>query len=337
MSSVNKVPTHIISGFLGSGKTTVISHLLKHKPQHENWAVLVNEFGKVGIDGSLIKSTSSQDNQIFVKEVPGGCMCCAAGVPVNVALVEILRKIKPDRLLIEPSGLGHLDEIVDILQSETFRHHIGLGYTITLVDARNIADSRYTSHSNFKQQLALADIIVASHADLYDNKQIEKLNRWLALQHEINPKLVTSISNGKLPVSLLTKQSFDENDGNIDLAHTSELEWQNLVNANQAELEQSIADNEVISYHNKGDGYFSYGWHLGQQYLFSLNKLQVFVQEFSQYRVKALVLTDKGIVSVNQTKIDVLPEQENVNESCFEMICWQEVAELEKYVKDCLC
>src|SRR5688500_14976207 len=105
------IPTNIITGFLGVGKTTAILHLLKHKPQHERWAVLVNEFGEVGIDGSLLTGASAADGDIFIREVPGGCMCCAAGLPMQIALNRLLSKARPHRVLIEPTGLGHPAEI----------------------------------------------------------------------------------------------------------------------------------------------------------------------------------------------------------------------------------
>ncbi len=66
--------TNLITGFLGSGKTTTIRHLLAHKPEHERWAVLVNEFGEIGIDGALLA-----DSGAVLKEIPGGCMCCVNG------------------------------------------------------------------------------------------------------------------------------------------------------------------------------------------------------------------------------------------------------------------
>ena len=115
-----KVPTNIITGFLGSGKTTAIQSLLKQKPAHEKWAVLVNEFGEIGIDGTILS-----DSGAIIKEVPGGCMCCAAGVPTSVALVALL-KTEPDRLIVEPTGLGHPKKIFSTLSSEQFSQHIEL-------------------------------------------------------------------------------------------------------------------------------------------------------------------------------------------------------------------
>ena len=80
---LSAVPTNIITGFLGAGKTSAILHLLKTKPVHERWAVLVNEFGEIGVDGSLFEGLYGEQQSVFIREVPGGCMCCAAGLPTS--------------------------------------------------------------------------------------------------------------------------------------------------------------------------------------------------------------------------------------------------------------
>lgn len=107
--------TNLITGFLGSGKTTSILHLLAHKPADEKWAVLVNEFGEVGIDGALLAESGA-----LLKEIPGGCMCCVNGLPMQVGLNALLRQGKPDRLLIEPTGLGHPKQILDMLTAAIY-------------------------------------------------------------------------------------------------------------------------------------------------------------------------------------------------------------------------
>jgi len=98
---ITNIPTNLIMGFLGVGKTTAILDLLKQKPQNENWAILVNEFGKVGIDGSIFSLAGAT-----VKEVSGGCLCCATALPFQISINRLLKEVKPDRLLIEPTGLG---------------------------------------------------------------------------------------------------------------------------------------------------------------------------------------------------------------------------------------
>ena len=103
------IPTHLIAGPLGAGKTSLIRHLLAHKPAHERWAVLINEFGQIGLDQALM--TGSYDG-VSLSEIPGGCLCCVAGTPFQVGLARLLRQARPDRLLIEPSGLGHPAELL---------------------------------------------------------------------------------------------------------------------------------------------------------------------------------------------------------------------------------
>ncbi len=120
----NRVPTTIVTGFLGSGKTTAILNMLKQKPENENWAVLVNEFGEIGIDGALMSEQGA-----LIKEVPGGCMCCTAGVPMSVGINALLRT-KPDRLLIEPTGLGHPKQVMAVLTSEQYQPYVDLKATI---------------------------------------------------------------------------------------------------------------------------------------------------------------------------------------------------------------
>lgn len=123
--------TNLITGFLGSGKTTSILHLLAHKDPNEKWAVLVNEFGEVGIDGALLA-----DSGALLKEIPGGCMCCVNGLPMQVGLNTLLRQGKPDRLLIEPTGLGHPKQILDLLTAPVYEPWIDLRATLCILDPR---------------------------------------------------------------------------------------------------------------------------------------------------------------------------------------------------------
>ena len=112
------IPTNIVTGFLGAGKTTSIIGLLAARPADETWAVLVNEFGEVGIDKALITGELGDCDDVVVLEVPGGCMCCTAGISMNIALSEIIFLVQPDRILIEPTGLGHPNEVMQTLHHE---------------------------------------------------------------------------------------------------------------------------------------------------------------------------------------------------------------------------
>lgn len=105
------VPVTIITGALGSGKTTCLRGIIAAKPKDEVWAILINEFGAVGIDALTLQGTptaiSSPDGSVTVRQIAGGCMCCVLAGPMNIAIAQVIRQVKPDRLILEPSGLGH--------------------------------------------------------------------------------------------------------------------------------------------------------------------------------------------------------------------------------------
>ncbi len=160
---IHHVKTNIITGFLGVGKTTVIKHLISKRSHGERWAVLVNEFGEMGIDGHMLESNS---NAITVKQVPGGCICCAAGLPLQVAVNQLLKQARPDRLIIEPSGMGHPRNILKSLGEAHYADVLDMHACLCLLDPRNLQDSRYLESELFIDQIDVADIIVANKTDL---------------------------------------------------------------------------------------------------------------------------------------------------------------------------
>ena len=147
---LSNIPTHLIAGPLGAGKTSLIRHLLAHKPAHERWAVLINEFGQIGLDQALLTTT---DEGISLTEVPGGCLCCVNGVPFQVGLARLLRKARPDRLLIEPSGLGHPAALLEQLAEPPWLGVLALQPSVLVLDAAAMARGEALPAS---QRLALA-------------------------------------------------------------------------------------------------------------------------------------------------------------------------------------
>lgn len=103
-SSMMPIPTNLITGFLGSGKTTAINRLLEHRPDGERWSIFVNEYGIVTVDELLIDSECPEVN---VQEVGGGCLCCTVAFAFDAVFSQFIRRSKPDRLLLEPSDAGH--------------------------------------------------------------------------------------------------------------------------------------------------------------------------------------------------------------------------------------
>ena len=151
VTMLSNIPTHLIAGPLGAGKTSLIRHLLAHKPAHERWAVLINEFGQIGLDQALLTSAGEG---ISLSEVPGGCLCCVNGAPFQIGLARLLRKAQPDRLLIEPSGLGHPAELLRQLAEPPWDGVLALQPGVLVLDAAALASGQALPES---QQAALAD------------------------------------------------------------------------------------------------------------------------------------------------------------------------------------
>lgn len=186
------IPTTLITGFLGSGKTTAILDAFQRRPSGERWAVLVNEFGRIGIDGEVL-----DDGGLSVREIAGGCVCCTAQGSLRAGIVRILREIAPDRLLIEPSGLAHPAVIIDMLRSPGLREVAAPRAVIAMVDPRRLGDPRLADNPTFMDQLQIADVLVANFDDLASDEEIV---RFRAVATELwPPKLVIATTrHGRL-------------------------------------------------------------------------------------------------------------------------------------------
>lgn len=287
-STIKAVPTNIITGFLGAGKTSAISHLLQNKPKHERWAVLVNEFGEIGIDGSLMQGQYSEEQGVFIREVPGGCMCCAAGLPMQIALNMLLAKSNPDRLLIEPTGLGHPKEVLEVLSSDHYHEVLSIQKIITLVDARQLHDARYTNHDTFNQQIAIADIVIGNKQDLYENDDKQGLRCYLS-EHFSPTKQLLFTEHGKIDTSLLTGSTHAK----AGPAHHHHSSTSVLAS------DQPLPDTGFLKAENQGDGFLSVGWRFDQRFLFDRSKLYLFLSGLEVERMKAAFITTEGVFGYN--------------------------------------
>ncbi|THK42112.1 GTP-binding protein [Methylophaga sp. SB9B] len=283
------IPTNVITGFLGVGKTTAIQHLLNTKPANERWAVLINEFGKVGIDSQLLQTDEHSVGEVTIREVPGGCMCCAAGLPMKVALNQLIGKAKPDRLLIEPSGLGHPEEVIAVLSGDFYQSIIDLRATLTLVDARHMSDAKYREHETFQQQLQIADLIVANKADMYGQIEIDALTAYLDEMHLQELPLQVTQDAKINPEWLKPKAKFNQ-----AIWHEQPAVF-NLDNE-----EQLILDCGYLAAAQKLSGWYSYGWRFKSTFCFDYQPLMKWLEQFKQVRLKAVFRTSEGFVAINQ-------------------------------------
>ncbi|RBW48564.1 CobW family GTP-binding protein [Marinobacter sp. F3R11] len=297
------IPTNIITGFLGVGKTTALLHLLKHKPEAERWAVLVNEFGEVGIDGSIFAGHESGQQGVFIREVPGGCMCCAAGLPMQVALNMLIASARPDRLLIEPTGLGHPKEVLEVLGSEHYREILDLRATITLVDARKIHDHRYVNHTTFNQQLSVADIIVANKAEQYQSADFPALLDYLDRALNAGNKSVFQVSWGELEPGWLDASPGDHNlsgprnDSGRPLSFVRKID---------------VPAQGYLDVGNKNEGFYSQGWVFSADWVFDAHRLSALLTGADAERIKGVFRTDQGVIAYDKAD-NVLSETELEN------------------------
>jgi G3E family GTPase len=204
--TIANVTTTLFTGFFGVGKTTAIRSLLARKPKHEKWAILVNEFGEVAVDQATLEDDS--ENSVTIKEIPGGCMCCIMNVPMRVAITEVLRRAKPDRLLIEPTGLGHPAAILDELRKADLQGVVDVGAVICFVDPRYVGDPRIEEVDVFRDQVHLADVLIASKADLASSDDLARFQTWA--EHLFPPKLIIAQSTmGEIDLALLDHKVTD--------------------------------------------------------------------------------------------------------------------------------
>ena len=181
MSDLSKIPVTVITGFLGAGKTTLIRHLIQN-PQGKRLAILVNEFGTVGVDGEILKSCADANCPVEnIIELANGCICCTVAdefIPTIEALMAL--PVRPDHIIIETSGLALPKPLLKAFDWPAIRSKITVDGVITLADAEAVAMGRFAENADvpaggehetplsevFEDQLACADIVLLSKADL---------------------------------------------------------------------------------------------------------------------------------------------------------------------------
>ena len=329
---MDPVPTNVITGFLGVGKTSAILNLLAQKPPEERWAVLVNEFGEIGVDGSFLEGQTGADSGVFIREVPGGCMCCAAGLPMQIALNQLLARAKPklDRLLIEPTGLGHPKEVLETLTGTHYQGVLSLEKTLTLVDARKLSDTRYTSHNTFNQQIAVADVVVGNKLDLYQTDDNTRLIEYVRALGRAEVE-VTFSAEGKIPLSTLSGRSSFARESLEQHSHHSRTS-QDLA------ADRPIPESGYLVARNAGEGFQSQGWRFSPERVFDYRKLYGWLCGVRAERLKAVVITNAGVFGYNLTADSILTEAEldDAAESRIEMIAHEIDETLGEQLLDCL-
>ena len=319
------IPVNIISGPLGVGKTTAINHLLAQRPDHEKWAVLINEFGMVGLDAALL-GDAARSKDVAVREVAGGCICCSASFMFDVSLVLLLQR-RPDRLIIEPTGLATLSGILDTLSRKGIREAVDVRSIVTLLDPATYRDD--IQREDVRDQVDAADILVAGRLDLVSPEQLKAFETWA--QDIFPPKRhIDRVEQGRMPLDLLdlvtdrpTSASdnhdqrplrhLDAHDAGTAHDHSHDhLHGHNAsarphsVSGNTADELVCDANHPIVRRNHRSTVAATVGWICWNGLVFDSSRTKQWLMERSKStgsrRVKAVVRTDEGWWSFNATR-----------------------------------
>lgn len=195
VAAVTPIPAWVITGPLGCGKTTVIARWLAEKPADQNWVVLLNEYTDAGIDALTVAAAAR--GAYDVRLVPGGCLCCAGEADFRRNLQDLIDRVRPAGILVEPSGIGHPGGIVEELLAHEAAGNIRLCGVIGLIDPANLDRTDDTSVAVRE----ICDAWVLTKADLASP---EHLKKFRAIADELFPSKswVGEIAQGVLPTAL---------------------------------------------------------------------------------------------------------------------------------------
>ncbi|MBO9548942.1 CobW family GTP-binding protein [Pseudomonas sp.] len=279
---LQNIPAHVIGGPLGAGKTSLIRQLMAQRPANERWAVLVNEFGQVGLDAALL---SRDEDGIAIGEVAGGCLCCVNGTPFQVGLGRLLRKARPDRLFIEPSGLGHPVQLLNQLQQAPWVGVLAVQPLVMVLDAQALARREPLPEAQ-QQALQAAALVLLNKADAVDEDIKLLINKEFLNIHKVWTQQGL-VDLDMLPVSS-TSQISDSSVNNLpeaSLSTASSALW----------IDPSLP---ICSAH-EGEGGWSIGWRWHPSQRFEPLRLQAFLATWPWRRAKGVIHSAEGWQSFN--------------------------------------
>jgi cobalamin biosynthesis protein CobW len=277
---MHKIPVTVITGFLGAGKTTLIRHLLQNN-QGKKIAVLVNEFGEVGIDGELLKDCQicddSEEMPNNIVELTNGCLCCTVQEEFYPTMQELLqRKENIDCILIETSGLALPKPLIQAFRWEEIRNHATVDGVITVVDALAIASGKIVGDLSlveaqrqddpnldhetpieelFEDQLACADLVLLTKSDLIDDNSLTLVKKKISQelrssvkiischQGEINPDLLLGF-NASVEDDLSSRPSHHDHEEDHD--HDEEINSLQYITAETLEPKNLIKQLKLL-------------------------------------------------------------------------------------------
>lgn len=301
----------IISGFLGAGKTTLIKKLLGDALKGQQVVLIENEFGEIGIDGGFLK-----DAGIEIREMNSGCICCSLVGDFGAALKDVITKYHPDRIIIEPSGVGKLSDVIKAVDGVEKEAGVALNSATTVVDVMKCKMYLRNFGEFFENQVKSAGTIILSRTDKADTEKVEAAVKML---RELNPEahIITT------PVEVLGgKKVLDTMEGAIiNLAQVEEEEHHHHHHDHDECCCGHDHDDECgcghdHHHHHHADEVFT-SW--GQETVKTFTKEQIegILKKLSEDTAYGMVLRAKGMVAGADGQwiyFDMVPEEYEVRD-----------------------
>lgn len=300
----------IISGFLGAGKTTWIKKLISQVYQGEQIVLIENEFGEIGIDGGFLK-----DAGIEIKEMNSGCICCSLVGDFGTALQEVIKNYHPDRIIIEPSGVGKLSDVISAVKKIADSEELVLNCLATVADAGKCKMYMKNFGEFYNNQIQNAKTIILSRTA---NIKEEKLKACVALLREQNPEAAIITT----PWEQLGKEqvvaAMEESDHFLEEMLAEEAHHHHdhgetcTCGCHGHEHHHHHGEECHDHEHHHADDVFS-NWGIETPATYSKEKLEEILQILSESEEYGIILRAKGILPSNNGKdwfyFDLVPEE----------------------------
>ena len=317
------VKIDIISGFLGAGKTTLIAKLLKEKLQDEKVILIENEFGEIGIDSGFLKSTG-----IEIREMNSGCICCSLVGDFGAALQEVIEKYSPDRVIIEPSGVGKLSDVIKAVQNaeKEIKQDVKINCAAAVVDVMKCKIHLKNFGEFYTDQIESAGTIILSRTDL-PKADKAKVDEAVALIREHNPNVtIVTTPIEELGAGKLIKVM---EEGGEDLAKQMMEEMEHGHHEHHHEHDEHCCCGHDHEHHHEHDGhcgcghdhhhhhadevFTSWGHETARKY--PLGEIKNIVETLSSSDEYGMILRAKGIVALEDGSweyFDMVPGEAEV-------------------------
>ena len=295
----------IISGFLGAGKTTLISKLLKEALPDEQVVLIENEFGEIGIDGGFLK-----DSGVEIREMNSGCICCSLVGDFGTSLKEVVDKYHPDRIIIEPSGVGKLSDVIKAVKDLHIENEIRLNSASTVADASKVKMYMKNFGEFFNNQIEHAGTIILSRTQ---NVSEDKLKKAIEMIRSLNADahIITTPWDSLDGKQILAAM---ENVTNLELEMLAE---QAEKTHEEHEHEHHHHDGECCCGHHHDDDEVFTSWGEETPNKYDKEALDAILKKLANTNEYGSILRAKGMLPANDGTwmyFDLVPEEYEIRE-----------------------